>query len=423
MEGSPNGLSIALALMVLGLLAIRSVSAALEAALVAVGLPRAQALASAAGAPRAARALESLLSDPEGTALTLRLAGTWTVLFAGLLAGWLGARLAPAHPLLGGAGTALAAGLLAVPLAAALRGLGASRGEPVALALAPAFRSLRAVIRPLGRPAALLAGRWGRFSLPRPPLDEMERALAEYARGQGAGAEATSELIHAVFEFREKVARDVMVPRTDVVAVDIDTPVEEIIRILAEEGHSRMPVYREDLDHIVGVLHARDLVPLLAHPELILLRDLLRPAHFVPWSKPVEHLLREMQRRKLHMSFVVDEHGGVMGLCTIEDVLEEIVGEIRDEFEEEESGREVEAHADGTFTVLGDVAIAELNRATGAGVPEDDGYETVAGFLNSIAGAIPSKGDRLFWRGWAFTVVDAGPRRVTKVRASRVKRA
>jgi CBS domain containing-hemolysin-like protein len=250
----------------------------------------------------------------------------------------------------------------------------------------------------------------------------MERALAEYAkRTPGPGGEATSELIHNVFEFREKVARDVMVPRTEVVAVEVDTAVPEIIRVLAEEGHSRMPVYRENLDQIEGVLHARDLVPLLAHPELIHLRDILRTAHFVPWSKPIDQLLREMQRKRLHMAFVVDEHGGVMGLCTIEDVLEQIVGDIRDEFDEET--KPVEAHADGTYTVLGETSVGEFNQSAAAEVPEDQGFETMAGFLNSLAGAIPAKGDRLTWRGWAFTVADADPRRVTKIRAARVKRA
>jgi Mg2+/Co2+ transporter CorC len=169
------------------------------------------------------------------------------------------------------------------------------------------------------------------------------------------------------------------------------------------------------------VLHARDLVPLLAHPELIVLADILRPAHFVPWSKPVEQLLREMQRRHLHMAFVVDEFGGVMGICTIEDVLEQIVGDIQDEFEEDE-GREVEQHADGTFTVQGAAPVAEFNRAAQAGVPEDEGFETMAGFVSSLAGAIPARGDRFFWKGWVFTVAEADPRRVVKVRAARVKR-
>jgi len=201
--------------------------------------------------------------------------------------------------------------------------------------------------------------------------------------------------------------------------VELDTPVPEIIRRLAEEGHSRVPIYQGHLDQIVGVLHARDLVPMLAHPGLIVLRDLLRPAHFVPWSKPVEQLLREMQRKRLHLALVVDEFGGVMGLCTIEDVLEEIVGDIHDEFEEEDGGRAVEPHPDGSFTVLGSASIAEFNRATGAGVPEDGDVETLAGFLNSLAGAIPARGDRFFWHGWIFTVSEADPRRVTRIRAVR----
>jgi CBS domain containing-hemolysin-like protein len=306
-----------------------------------------------------------------------------------------------------------------VPAGPLGRSLGAAQGEGVALALARPFLFARTLLGPLKQLIALLTFGRGRFALPRPPLDEMERALDEYARDRGGGG--TSELIHRVFEFREKVARDVMVPRTEVVGVEIDTAVPEILRVLAEEGHSRMPVFRGDLDHIVGVLHARDLVPLLVHPELIVMRDVLRPAHFVPWSKSIEQLLREMQRRKLHMAFVVDEFGGVMGLFTIEDVLEQIVGEIQDEFEEEEGGL-VEGHADGTFTAQGAAPISELNRVTGAQVPEDQGFETVGGFINSLAGAIPARGDRFFWQDWVFTVAEADPRRVTRVRAARVKR-
>ncbi|HTT70664.1 MAG TPA: hemolysin family protein, partial [Anaeromyxobacteraceae bacterium] len=258
--------------------------------------------------------------------------------------------------------------------------------------------------------------------LPPPPREEMERALAEYARSAGPPADqATSELIQAVFDFREKVARDVMVPRTEVVAIEIETPVPEILRLLAEEGHSRLPIYRETLDQVVGTLHARDLVPLLEHPELIVLRDLIRPPHFVPWSKRVDQLLREMQRNHIHMAVVVDEYGGVMGICTLEDVLEEIVGEIGDEFEVEE-GKGVEAHPDGTYTVRADTPVADFNRLAGGEVPQEGAYETVGGFLNALAGAIPVSGDRFFHRGWLFTVSEANPRRVLKVRAARVKR-
>ena len=410
-----------LAALALGLLVVRAVAAAHEAALVAVGLPRAQELATPADAPLRARALADLFEDPERTAFTGRAVVTLATVFAGFVSGVLAAALVPGMPGLAGSGGALAAVLVSLVLAAVGRGLGARHGEAVALALAVPFRALRAALLPLAALVAAVAGSRARFSLPRPPLDEMERALAEYARNTpGAGAEATSELIHRVFEFREKVARDVMVPRTEVVAVEVETPVPDIIRLLAEEGHSRMPVYRESLDQIEGVLHARDLVPLLAHPELIVLRDILRPAHFVPWSKPIDQLLREMQRRHLHMAFVVDEHGGIMGLCTIEDVLEQIVGDIRDEFDEE--AKAVEVHPDGTYTVLGQTPLSEFNAAATADLPEDEGFETMGGFLNSLAGAIPAKGDRFFWKAWVFTVADADPRRVTKVRAARVKR-
>jgi CBS domain containing-hemolysin-like protein len=399
---------------------LRALAAALEAALVAVGVPRARELAQASEGSRAARALAALAADPESTAFTLRFSSVLAFLGMGGLVGAAVVAVAPQAPLAAVLGAAALSALVVLPAGPLGRSLGAVHGEPTALALARPFRLLSRVVRPVKYVVALLTLGRGRFALPRPPLDEMERALDEYARAQEGGG-ATSELIHRVFEFREKVARDVMVPRTEVVGVEVDTPVPEIIRVLAEEGHSRMPIFRGDLDHIVGVLHARDLVPLLVHPELIVLRDLLRPAHFVPWSKSIEQLLREMQRRKLHMAFVVDEFGGVMGLCTIEDVLEQIVGEIQDEFEEEE-GRLVEGHADGTFTAQGAAPITELNRVTGAEVPEDQGFETVGGFINSLAGAIPARGDRFFWQDWVFTVAEADPRRVTRVRAARVKR-
>ena len=401
------------------LLLLRALAAALEAALVALGQPRALELGAAPQARRRARSVAALAQDPEGTGAMVRVVETATLVLAGLLSATAGTLVFPDRSwFVAGLLLVVITGLLSVLLAAVGRGLGAAHGEAVALALAVPARGLRLGLGPLGRLVVAISGGRARFTLPRPPLAEMERTLAEYARAHGQGA-STSELIHAVFRFREKVARDVMVPRAAVEAIELDTPVPEIIRRLAEEGHSRVPIFHGHLDQIVGVLHARDLVPMLAHPDLIVLRDLLRPAHFVPWSKPVEQLLREMQRKRLHMALVVDEFGGIMGLCTIEDVLEEIVGDIHDEFEEEDGGRAVEPHADGSFTVLGSTAIAEFNRATGAGVPEDGDVETLAGFLNSLAGAIPARGDRFFWHGWILTVSEADPRRVTRVRAVR----
>ncbi|HYG69484.1 MAG TPA: CNNM domain-containing protein, partial [Anaeromyxobacteraceae bacterium] len=211
------------------MLLVRALAAALEAALVAVGQPRAQALASVQRAPRRARALGALARSPESTSFTLRAVSALSIAAAGLLSGWGGALVLPSRsPWFAGTLVTLAAGLLSLPLGAVGRGLGAAHGERVALAFALPFRVLTVLLTPLAGTVAILGGRWGRFSLPSPPLDEMERALHEYARREGRSG-STSELIHAVFEFREKVARDVMVPRTDIVAVEIDDPVEEIV--------------------------------------------------------------------------------------------------------------------------------------------------------------------------------------------------
>jgi putative hemolysin len=411
---------------VFALVLLRALVAGFEAALVAVGLPRAQELAAEAGASRRALALAALLEERERPAALVRVLDTLCALGAGAAAALLGARALPTAPALGAGLALLLTAFLSLLLSSGGRALGAGYGEPLALFLARPGLALARLAAPAAAAAGALArpfaGRPGAFALPPPPLEEMERSIAEYARSAGTPSDqATSELIQAVFDFRGKVARDLMVPRTQVVAIDVETSIADILRLLAEEGHSRLPVYRENLDHVVGTLHARDLVPLLQHPELIVLRDLLRPVHFVPWSKPVDQLLREMQKRHMHMAVVVDEYGGVMGICTLEDVLEEIVGEIGDEFEVEE-GRGVEAHADGTFTVRGDVPVTEFNRLAGATVPEEGQYETVGGFLNALAGAIPVSGDRFFHRGWLFTVSEATPRRVLKVRAARVKR-
>jgi CBS domain containing-hemolysin-like protein len=406
-----------LAFLALALVLGRALAAAYEAALAAVGTPRAEEVGRDPGAGVRARALASLAATPEAAAAALRIWVGLTSLGAGALAA------VAAGGGLASLGAVVVAALFSVGVSSAARRLGSRHGEPVALWLAPAVRALRWVLWPIGRGLTLLVAPLGggQFGLPSPPLEEIERRLAEHARSRGTPTDqSTSELIHKVFEFRDKVARDVMVPRTDVFALDIETPVPDIVRLLAEEGHSRVPVYHGNLDQVVGILHARDLVPLLAHPELIVLRDLLRPPQFVPWAKPVDQLLRQMQRKRLHMAVVVDEFGGVMGVCTLEDVLEQIVGDIQDEYEEEPKA--IEALPDGSFTVQGSTPIAELNQMAGLSVPEDQGFETVAGFVNSLAGAIPAVGDRFTWRGWSFTVSEADRRRALRVRVVRLKR-
>ena len=417
----PLGLALELAAAAVLLVTLRALGAAFEAALTALGVPRAEELAADPEAGIRARALGRLVSRPESTAAAMRLFVAVTSLSAGALFAVAAGELPAGPRALSMAGAVLLGALLTVGLASAGRRAGATRPERVALLLAPAVRALTVVLAPVAKVVGLavapLCGGPGRFTMPLPPIEEVERALAAHARSHDP-ADRTSELIHRVLEFREKVARDIMVPRTEVLAVDVDTPVPEIIVLLAEEGHSRVPVYEGSLDKVVGILHARDLVPLLANPELIVLRDLLRTPTFVPWSTPIQVLLRSMQRKHQHMMIVVDEYGGVMGVVTLEDVLEEIVGEIQDEWDAEEGGA-VEALPDGSFLVRGNAPVAEFNEATGAGIPAGGPYETVAGFLVALAGAIPGRGDRLRWRDWGFTISETDGRRVRRVRVLR----
>jgi CBS domain containing-hemolysin-like protein len=205
-----------------------------------------------------------------------------------------------------------------------------------------------------------------------------------------------------------------------VVGLDITTSPHEILRILAEENHSRIPVYQDDIDHIVGVLHARDLIPLLQHPELIVVSDIIRPAHYVPWMKPMGDLLREMQKKKIHMAMVVDEYGGFMGIVTLEDILREIVGDIPDEFEVEK--KQIDKQADGSFLVDAGLEVADFGKAFGFSLPDGD-YETLGGFLSSLAGSLPEVGERFAFNGWQFIVHSKqGPRlgriRLVKARGS-----
>jgi len=333
---------------------------------------------------------------------------------------------------LGGIGGALAAplaGVLFVGLLAAVadvtaRAIASTDPESAALRLSWLPALLSAVLGPFAR--VLLGGvnlmlrPFGiraRFEPPPPPLEELERMLAAQAANQKVDASAP-ELIRSVFELSDKRCRDVMVPRTDVVAVEVSTPPTEILRILAEESHSRIPVYRDDIDHIVGVLHARDLIPLLQHPELIVLQDLVRPAVFVPWIKPVGDLLREMQKRRIHMAMVTDEYGGFMGVVTLEDILREIVGDIADEFEQPESL--IEKQPDGSYLVDAMLEVEEFAEAFGLPLPEGE-YETLGGYLSSLAGSIPEVGDRFTYDGWQFTIASKQGPRLGRVRMTRLK--
>jgi CBS domain containing-hemolysin-like protein len=320
-----------------------------------------------------------------------------------------------AGPLVGGLGVAILAVLLDL-MARAMVGASptavAAWCSKPALWLSTAVRVPLYLVAPVVDLAVRPLGAKARFGPPRPPLEELERLLLEEAGSQGLDPQGP-KLIRNIFEMSEKTARDVMVPRTEIVCLDIATPPADILRGLAEHGHSRIPVFRERIDNVVGILHARDLVPMLQHPELIVVQDIVRPAHFIPWSKPVGEILREMQKKKIHMALVVDEYGGLLGVVTLEDVLEVIVGEIRDEYDHDLP--EIEPLSDGSFLVRASIPLESFNRSFAVEVPDGE-YETLGGFLNYLAGCIPETGDKFFFAGLELSVQDRSLRQVRRVR-------
>ena len=240
------------------------------------------------------------------------------------------------------------------------------------------------------------------------------RAIAKAETGGEGTEREEQEMINAIFEMRDTVVREIMVPRIDMICAEATTTVGEAIRIIAQGGHSRIPIYDRTVDNILGILHARDLFEFVAEGGLdSRIGGILREAYFVPESKRVRDLLGELRKRKTHMAIVVDEFGGVVGLVTLEDVLEEIVGEIYDEYEEElELVRVVD---DNTVRVDGKVRIDELNEALGTEITKEEDYDTIAGYLYNLLGKVPSEGDEHEADGLRFVVEKVTGQRIEQV--------
>jgi putative hemolysin len=226
-----------------------------------------------------------------------------------------------------------------------------------------------------------------------PEISEEElRTMVDVGAREGVVDRTEREMIHKVFELEDTVIREVMVPRPDMFCLDVATPSAEILPLLRENVHSRVPVFEETVDHIVGVLYTKDLLPHLAGlPPDFELRAHLHPPYFVPESKRADALLREFQAKKLHLAIVVDEYGGTAGLVTMEDLLEELVGEIRDEFDEEE--RLLQKVDASSYRVSGKLPIDELNAATGLRLP-NDAFDTVGGWVLDLFGRVPNRGEK-----------------------------
>ena len=432
--------------MVVALILIGGFFAASEIALITVKRHRLHQLVSEGN--RSAQVAERLTDDPARFLATIQIAIT----FLGFLASAVGAislsgalagiiRLIPIAAVQRAAdGISFVLVTLLIALASIIIGelvpktLALNFPERLALFVARPIGLLQAVLGPVvwfvTRISAVLVRLMGGKEKPQGGYLSTEelKLLVETGSEQGGIEEEEKEMIHGVIELAEKRVHEVMVPRIGIRAVDVDDPIDEVLEMIIRAGHSRLPVFDESLDNIVGILYAKDLLPYLKGNGRtngqIDIRGLVRAPVYVPESKPVDDLLHEMQVAKRHIAIVVDEYGGTAGLVTMEDVVEEIVGEIQDEYDTEEPMVEDVSDDDTlAFRLDGRVSMDDLRDLfdlSDDDEPDEDAYDTVGGFVVHRVGRIPLPGAELDFRdGVAIRVEAAEPRRVAKVVASR----
>ncbi len=252
-----------------------------------------------------------------------------------------------------------------------------------------------------------------------PFMEEELRTLIEVGEEKGPLEEDERRMIHSIFEFGETLVREVMVPRTDMITVDRSTSVEALVEVIRECGHSRIPIYEGRVDRIIGILHAKDLLIRIGSGEPITdLGDIVRPPYFVPETKKIDQLLREFQQEKTHMAIVVDEYGGTAGLVTLEDVLEEIVGEIQDEYDfEVPLYRRID---EKTLVVDAKMDLHDLNELLEIDLPTEEGYESLGGFILNLTGYVPAENDVVTYDGYDFVIEKVDGNRIVRVRIVRV---
>jgi putative hemolysin len=367
-----------------------------------------------AGQPRAQTA-ESLLSQPArllSTLLVLKLLSSVTV-----------AATATTLALRTQSGRALAwaiVGSIAVLILARLlpRAWALSRQERVALLVAGPLRAVTVLFAPI----TWLMLRIGKQATPQGASadnlflsEDGLRFLLNASEDETMIEDDEKEMIQSIFEFGETLVREVMVPRIDVMAVPLELPMLQATDVILKAGHSRVPVYEETIDNVTGILYAKDLLRYLRDGRTdVPLSKILRPPYFIPESKKVDELLQELQQRRVHVAVVVDEYGGTAGIVTIEDLLEEIVGEIQDEYDAEQPT--IEPVSEDEFLFDARVPLDEVNKLLHVELP-DEGGDTLGGFIYSQLGKVPAVGDTIEFDGINIEVLSVAGRRIKQVRA------
>lgn len=249
--------------------------------------------------------------------------------------------------------------------------------------------------------------------------EEEIRLMINVGEEKGIFQNTETDMINSIFEFDDTVVKEVMTPRTDMKAVNADVTMDEILDLIVEENFSRVPVYEETIDKIIGVLYVKDLFGIIRRGEekTVNLRSILREAHFVSEYKKINELFKEMQKSKSHIAIVIDEYGGTAGLITIEDLLEEIVGNIFDEYDEEII--ESEKIDENTWVVSGMIDIDELNDILDTELPDDE-FDTISGKFLSISGKMPEVGDVVEFEGLYVEIVEVDDKRISKLKVKKI---
>ncbi len=413
----------------------------IEAGILAAQKNRLQQMKEA-GMPGAATAL-LIRQSPERHLTTARFFMTLMGIFAAVLSGWLAVRdVSPwmgAHwPFVAGGSWALACALGLVTAALSYVALVAGQIVPRALAQQHPEYVVRVTAWPLhvltqGCGVArtvvawsssvvlrLLGQRGVSEAAPTIPMmtEEDVTSLVREGAERGIFEEVEQELIEGVFEFTDTAAREVMVPRVRIQALEVTTPPEEVTRRLVDIGHTRVPVYRGDLDHILGVLYFKDVLRVVIENQPWTVQSLLHPPLYVPETVQISRVLRTLQQRHLNMAIVVDEHGGVAGLVTIEDLLEQLVGDLPDEAQPEANAA-VARLPDGALVVQGNTPLWDLREHYDLPVEEAPDYQTLAGMLLTRLGHIPQGGESITEHGYTFTVVDMHGPRIARIKVER----
>jgi CBS domain containing-hemolysin-like protein len=245
-----------------------------------------------------------------------------------------------------------------------------------------------------------------------PDLQKEIKQLIDVGEEEGLLSEDEGDMIQSILTFRDTLAREIMVPRPDAVIISADTPIEELHRLVIQEGHSRFPVHDGSVDNIIGILHVKDLLAFWGEKHLDL-KDILRTPYFIPETKKISHLLKELRDKKSHMAIVIDEYGGTAGLVTIEDIIEEIVGEIRDEHDNEETL--MVATDEGDLLVDARLEIEKLVEHFNLQVPKGN-FESVGGFIISLLGRVPQPNETIIHSPLEMTIESADARKIRKVR-------